>query len=79
MTPDIALTLLSDDTAGGRSIDLARGDTRISYFLPEDARVVELTFNTSLIGVSGCQIFRLGGEIPYCDVTRIFGRRRLGV
>lgn len=79
LTPASAKNALGDDTAGGRSADLARGDTRISYFLPEDARVVQLTFDASMTRLTEMQVFRLGGEIPYRDVPRLFGPARRGM
>ncbi len=77
-TPDTAKGILSNDFAGGRAADLKRGDTRISFFLPQDARAIELTFHPTMIGISACQVFRLGGEFPYRDIDRLFGPRRLG-
>ncbi len=78
ITPDRAKTALGDDTSGGRSADIALGDTRVSYFLPEDARTVQLTFHPSMLGIAEVQVFRLGGEIPYRDVNRLFGPTRRG-
>lgn len=79
ITPDSAKAALGDDTAGGRSADLARGDTRVSYFLPEDARVVQLAFHSSMTGIAELQVFRLGGEIPYQDLIGLFGAARRGI
>ena len=77
ITPLQVRDILSDDTAGCRTADLKRGDTRMGFFLPEDARVVGLTFNPSLVGVTSCVVLRLGGEIPYPEISRLFGTQRL--
>lgn len=77
ITPAQARDILSYDTAGCRTADLKRNDTRMTFFLPEDARIVALTFNPSLVGITSCAILRLGGEIPYPEISSFFGTERL--
>lgn len=72
-TMESAKLKLSPDTAGGRTVDRRRGDTRVSYFLPQDARAVELTFGPEMVGLAACQVFRLGGEIAFASLDRRFG------
>lgn len=78
LTPAQAMRIVSNDAAGGRRADFQRGDFRVSHFLPADARVVEVTFQPTLVGISTLTVFRLGGEIPYDTLDRRFGTARLG-
>ena len=78
LTLETAKAMLSHDTAGGRSVDIKNGNLDVTYFL-EDARFVVLGFAPSLVGLTKCTVRRLGGEVDYRDIDRLFGRARLGV
>jgi hypothetical protein len=62
-TPASAQGKLGKDFAGGTSRDIAKGDTRITYFLP-DARAVELQFAPGMQGLARVGFSRLGVPMP---------------
>jgi hypothetical protein len=40
---------------------------------------MELVFNPSRLGITKCQVIRLGGDIHYPEIDRIFIPQPLGV
>ncbi len=58
-TIDTARAKLSPSIVGGSPSELAAGDRRVSYFMA-GGRVVELRFNSSLVGFDRILIARLG-------------------
>ena len=54
-----AMAKLSPNIEGGSPADIAAGDTRVSYFMP-DGKVVGIRFNSSLIGFDQFVVVALG-------------------
>jgi hypothetical protein len=68
-TPASAEGKLGTDRSGGSPREIAHGDTRITYFLP-DGRAVELHFAAGMRGLERVGVSRLGKAMPESDCVQ---------
>lgn len=63
-TPAMAQASLGPDTTGLTPKELAQGDLRQTFFLP-DGRAIGITWRTGLVGIESIHLARLGLPMDY--------------